>query len=157
MKSVIERLLALAGAFAVILVIGGGVASADEAYHTERLPFETLSGARVLRAGQVINSHSDGPVRYAREEYMVNGAMPNASYDVIIQVYLASACAGTPDLALTTAEILTNASGQGQASHVFIPADVAPFNPPLTVHARWVLEREGIAEYRTSCTVIHLD
>jgi hypothetical protein len=130
---------------------------ADQAYHTERLPFEAVNGDPVLRSGHVINAHSNGPIRYAREDYMVNGAAPNETYDVVIQVFFGESCEGDPNLALPTAQILTNANGQGHASHVFVPDDVAPFNPPLTVHARWVLERGGATQYETQCTVINLD
>ncbi len=157
MKSTLFALTALVVAVACTLIFGNGVAWADQAYHTERLPFMAVNGAPETRAGQVINAHSNGPVRYAREGYMVNGAAANSTYDVVIQIYFASACAGSPDLALTTAQILTDANGQGEASHVFTPADVAPFNPPLTIHARWVLQRGGSTEYQTRCTEIHLD
>jgi hypothetical protein len=88
---------------------------------------------------------------------MVNGAVPNAGYEVIIQIFFGVDCLGAPDLALPTAEILTNANGQGTASRVFTPDEVAPFGPPLSVRARWVLDREGMVEYQTNCTVINLD
>jgi hypothetical protein len=151
------RLIVLITSLALLLLIGGSAAWADQAYHTERLPFRSVGGAPELKAGHVINSHSNGPIQYAREDYMVNGARPNETYDVVIQVFLSSACTGTSDLALTTAVIETGSNGQGQAAHVFVPDDVAPFGPPLTVHAQWVLERVGAVEYETDCTVIDLD
>jgi len=154
---VTTRLSLLTGALVSVLLLGSTVVSADRAYHTERLEFEAVGGAPELGAGHVINAHSNGPIRYARETYMVNGAEPNETYDVIIQVFLGSECTGTPDVALTTEVIETGAKGQGHASHVFVPADVAPFNPPLTVHAQWVLERNGTVDYQTDCTVINLD
>jgi hypothetical protein len=154
---VITRLSLLTGALLSVLWLLSTVVSADQAYHTERLEFQPVGGANELRAGQVINAHSNGPIRYARETYMVNGAAANATYDVIIQVFFGGDCTGTPDVALTTAVIETGAKGQGHASHVFVPADVAPFNPPLTIHARWVLERNGTVDYQTRCTVINLD
>ena len=155
--NVIARLILLTIALAVMLLIGSTIASADQAYHTERLTFNAVGGAPELKAGQVINAHSNGPIQYARENYMVSGARPNQTYDVIIQVFFSSTCAGTPDLALNTAVILTGSEGQGHAAHVFTPADVAPFSPPLTVHAHWMLERDGTADYQTDCTVINLD
>jgi hypothetical protein len=151
------RLIVLITALAGLLVMGGSAAWADQAYHTERLPFAAVGGDPDLRAGHVINSHSNGPIRYAREDYMVNGARPNETYDVVIRVFLSTACTGDPDLALPTAAIETGAEGQGQAAHVFVPADVAPFGPPLTVHANWVLQRGGVTEYQTDCTTINLD
>jgi hypothetical protein len=151
------RLIVLITSLIALLLIGGSVAWADQAYRTERLPFTAVGGAPELRAGHVMNSHSNGPVQYAREDYMVNGARPNEAYDVVIQVFLSTACTGAPDLALNTAVIETGAKGQGQAAHVFVPADVAPFNPPLTVHASWILQRGGATEYQTDCTTINLD
>ncbi len=134
---VTTRLSLLTGALLSVLLLGSTVVSADQAYHTERLEFQPVGGAPDLRAGHVINAHSNGPIRYAHETYMVNGARA--------------------DVALTTAVIETGGKGQGHASHVFVPADVAPFNPPVTIHAQWVLERNGTVEYQTDCTVINLD
>jgi hypothetical protein len=88
---------------------------------------------------------------------MVNGAAPDTSYDVFIEIFFGNACEAAPDLALLTATIETDANGDGHAAHVFVPEDVAPFNPPLSVHARWVLEREGTPQYETDCTMINLD
>ena len=154
---VTTRLSLLTGTLVGVLLLGSTAVSADQAYHTERLEFKAIGGAPDLRAGHVINAHSNGPIRYAHETYMVNGARANETYDVVIQVFFGSDCTGSPDVALTTAVIETGGKGQGHASHVFVPADVAPFNPPVTIHAQWVLERNGTVDYQTRCTVINLD
>jgi len=157
MRGPFLRALALAVIAISVFFATANLALADRSYHTERLSFHALNGAPNLRDGHVINAHSNGPIRYAREGYMVNGAAPNTSYDVFIQVFFDNACESAPDLALQTATLETDANGNGHAYHVFIPADVVPFNPPLTVHARWVLEVGGTAQYETDCTVINLD
>ena len=144
-------------AIGLAIVTQNGIALADKAYHTERLTFEAVGDDPEIRAGQVINAHSNGPIRYAREEYVINGALANATYEVHILVFFGGECTDDSDLDLITAELQTGANGQGHAYHVFVPADVEPFNPPLTVNARWVLVRDGDVQYQTECTVINLD
>ena len=152
-----SRVLALAIVGVTSLLVAGGV-SADQAYHTERLTFEPVGDAPALRAGQVINAHSNGRQRYAHEQYLVNGATPNTTYQVMIEVYADPTCE-TPMFALPTALLETGANGQASANAVFVPSDVSGL-APIVVGARWVLREGDILgdiAYQTRCTVITLD
>lgn len=151
---------------AVVLVVAmgtiplaiAGTASADQAYHTERLVFEAVGGAPELRSGHVVNSHSNGPQRYAHEQYMVNGAAPNTTYQVVLEVFADSACT-SPLFPIPTTTLATGKSGQASASATFVPADVAGL-APAEVSARWQLrigDMSGAVAYQTRCTVITLD
>jgi hypothetical protein len=57
---------------------------------------------------------------------------------------------------IPTATITTNAAGNGNAFHVFTPADADGLRG-LTVGGMWVVMSGGTVAYETSCTTIHLD
>jgi hypothetical protein len=131
-------------------------ASADAVYHTERLELEPVGGAP-LRSGSVVNIHANGPNVYAREVYQLNGAAADSTYQVVLLGYLGStSCSGTPDLMVPTAVIHTNTSGNGLASFVFRPADVAGLNG-LTVGVMWQVWNGASLDYQTGCTAVTLD
>jgi hypothetical protein len=57
---------------AVLAATLAAAASADRAYHTERLALRGLNGAP--GGGMVVNAHPNGPIVYAHEIYVLNGA-----------------------------------------------------------------------------------
>ena len=102
------------------------------------------------------NIHANGPNVFAHEQYVVNGAEPDASYQVVLMVFPGdTTCASSP-ITIPTAVITTNVAGNGSAYHVFTPADAEGLHG-LTVGGKWFLVRGGTPEYTTSCEVIHLD
>jgi hypothetical protein len=128
-----------------------GAASADSVYHTERLALHGMSGAP--GTGMVVNVHANGPIVYAHEIYVLNGAVPG-SYQVTLNIFPTSlACTGE-SIAIPTAMLATNADGNGKADVKFTPADAASLRG-LTVSAYWTVA--GPATYATDCTVITLD
>src|SRR5574341_1042473 len=111
-------LTAFVGAVALLLTLSTTVV-ADQVYHSERLPLAlTDAGVFVghpeLRSGQVVNIHPNGPVNGALERYMINGALPNTGYQVVLQVFTSSICGGVPALLIPTAILETNAQGNAQ-------------------------------------------
>jgi hypothetical protein len=141
-------------ALAIAVLLGTalvGVASADSAYHTERLALHGLSGAP--GGGMVVNVHADGPVVYAHEIYVLNGAVPGA-YQVTLNIFPSSLDCTGGSLAIPTAMLATNAEGNGRADVKFTPADADGLRG-LTVSAFWTVA--GPATYATDCTVITLD
>jgi len=48
-------------------------------------------------------------VNGALERYMINGALPNTSYQVVLQVFTSTSCDGETALLLPTAILETNA------------------------------------------------
>ena len=94
-------------------------AGADAAYHASHLPLHATDSAP-LRSGFVENIHANGPTVYAHENYIVNGADTNASYQVVLSIWATNtACAGTPTLEIPTAVLTTNGAGNGSAHVVF--------------------------------------
>lgn len=137
-------------------------AIADQTYHSERLDlWRTTAGRNAghpqLRSGQVVNIHPNGPVNGALERYMINGAAANASYQVIIEVFLNHACGGSPSLSIPTALLETNGRGNAHGQAGFSHDDLIPFSG-ATVGVFWTLEDEnGVVAYRTDCTVVSID
>jgi hypothetical protein len=131
--------------------------AADQVYHSEHLVLSPVEDAP-LRTGFVENSHTNGPQIAAVERYVLNGASPNTSYQVTLQVYAFDpGCDGGGDpLAIPTAVIQTNVSGNGSAKQVFVPADSAGFEG---VHGiRWeVSVVGGSLAYETTCATVTID
>jgi hypothetical protein len=139
-----------------IAVMAGAVsAHADRAYHSGHYALSPIGGAP-LRSGFVENIHADGPNVYAHEQYVVNGAEPHTSYQVVLMIYPGDpTCASSP-ITVPTAVISTNAAGNGTARQVFTPTDADGLHG-LTVGGMWFLMNGSTVEYATSCASIHLD
>jgi hypothetical protein len=143
---------ALAG---IVVLMGAASARADGLYHSQHIALSPIGDAP-LRSGYVENIHVNGPNVYAHEQYVVNGAEPNSTYQVVLLVFpLDTTCSGSP-VTIPTASITTNAAGNGNAYHVFTPADAEGLHG-LTVGGKWILMNGNTAEYTTSCATIHLD
>ena len=149
----LARLTALA-ALAVLTVVGWAVpASADQVYHSGHYAFAP-TGGEPLRNGFVENIHPNGPNVFAHEQYVVNGARPNTTYQVWLTV--SDATCSTILFAMQTETITTNAAGNGTALHVFTPADATGLHG-LTIGGTWTLTTGGAPEYATACATIQLD
>src|SRR6266700_878572 len=130
-------------------------AAADAVYHSGHIPFAPI-GEAPLRSGFVENIHANGPNVFAHEQYVVNGAEPNTSYQVVLMIFpLDTTCTSTP-ITIPTAVINTNGAGNGSADHVFTPADADGLRG-LTVGGMWFLMNGNTVEYTTSCAAVHLD
>lgn len=147
-------ILTLAGLAAMAGAIS---ASADAVYHSEHLALSPVGNAP-LRSGFVENIHADGPNVYAHEQYVLNGAAPNSSYQVVLMVFPTdtTCSSSSTSVDIPTATITTNAAGNGNAFHVFTPADADGLHG-LTVGGMWVVMSGSTVAYETSCTTIHLD
>ena len=143
-------------ALAGIVVMAGAVsARADRVYHSQHVALSPIGGAP-LRSGFVENIHADGPNVYAHEQYVVNGAEPGTTYQVVLMIFpLDTTCSSSP-ITIPTAVITTNAAGNGSADHVFTPADADGLRG-LTIGGMWFLMNGNTAAYATSCTTVHLD
>lgn len=149
------RLAALALAALALLTLPG-IAGADQTYPTERLPLLPI-GSAPLRSGFVVNAHADGPRVYANERYVLNGALPNETYAVTLLVFPDDpACAGAV-IPIGTAELTTNAVGNGEARARFTPTDVPPELQGTTIGGLWQVSLDTVVQYATACTAIALD
>jgi hypothetical protein len=136
---------------AVLAATLAAAASADSAYHTERLQLRGLNGAP--GGGMVVNIHPNGPTVYAHEIYALNGAVAG-TYQVELHIFSTSLnCSGGSDV-IPTATIETNVHGNATADVKFTPADAAGIRG-LRLSANWTVT--GPATYVTDCTVITLD
>lgn len=78
-----KKVLAIMSVLTVfgILIIPSGIAFADQAYHTERLPIHSVNLSNYpLKHGFMINIHMDGPNNYEKKEFQLNGAKPNTEF-----------------------------------------------------------------------------
>ena len=140
----------------LVLALSAQTAFADQVYHSQHIALMPVGGAP-LRSGFVENIHVNGPTIYAHEVYVLNGAMPNSTYQVMLNGYLSSAtCSGAADLTIPTAALVTNISGDGKAQAFFHPADVAGL-APATVHIRWTVAQGGVIAYDSGCETVVLD
>jgi hypothetical protein len=138
-----------------VVALAAPVARADSVYHSAHVPFAVVGDAP-LRSGFVENIHANGPVIFAHEQYVVNGAEPNTAYDVVLLVFPGdTGCASAP-VEIGTATIMTNGAGNGTAFHVFAPSDADGLHG-LTVGGMWELRSGGVTEYATACGTIVLD
>ena len=134
---------------------------ADQAYHSERLDISVTeagddAGHPVLRHGQVVNIHPNGPVNGALERYMLSGASPDTSYTVRLDVF-GPGCEGIPSLAIPIAGSLdTNAQGTGHHQGYFSMTDLIPFSG-ATVGVMWNFVADGVDAYETECTTVVID
>jgi hypothetical protein len=146
-----RTVLVLISAVAVLALGLAGSAAADPAYHTERLALRGVGGAP--GGGMVVNVHANGPNVYAHEIYTLSHAVPG-TYQVVLNIYPGSLdCSGTP-IMLPTAEITTNAIGNGRADVKFTPEMVGELRES-TLSISWTVT--GPATYVTRCTVVTLD
>jgi hypothetical protein len=146
-----RRILVLAVVSAAALLALTTTARADQAFHTLKAPLSAVGNAP-LHSGWVSDSHANGPIIGAHEEYHVNGASPNTTYQVVIQFYPGvTGCSGGA-VAIPTASFTTNASGNGNANWVF------PGGPPAPItqnSAIWQLVGPGnVVAYQTDCQLV---
>jgi len=149
-----RRILVLAVVSAAALLALTSTAFADQAFHTLKAPLSAVGNAP-LHSGWVSDSHANGPIIGAHEEYHVNGASPNTTYQVVIQFYPGvTGCPGGA-VAVPTASFTTNVSGNGNANWVF-PG--GPRGPVTQNSAIWQLVGPGnVVAYQTDCQLVLID
>jgi len=144
-----------AATLCAFVVLNAGSAFADSVYHASHVELNPVSGAS-LRSGFVENIHANGPTVYAHEQYVLNGAAPNTTYQVVLMVFPGDPTCSSAPLTIPTATIQTNAAGNGTAYHVFRPADADGLRG-TTVGGIWTVSAGGSPDYQTGCETIVLD
>ncbi len=144
---------------ALLLVTSLSPVYADQVFHTTRLIFSltpdgTAAGLPQLKAGQVVDIHANGPKIGAIEQYMINGAEPNTSYQVVLRIF--NKCGGSFLFPIPTALLATNNLGFAHGSHLFTPVDTAPFKG-MTIGVLWTLVSGDITAYSTTCISVTID
>ena len=148
------RALALAiSAIAFAFVVPS--AAADSVYHTEHLALRPVGDAP-LRSGSVTNIKAQGPIVYAHEVYVLNGALPNETYTVTNNFHYLSPDCSDNDYPFDTAVMTTGPAGNARAEAKFAPADVAGSEGVSGVF--WTMrDSHGVVVYKTECTAVTLD
>jgi len=151
------RLFSILVALTLALGVFSGVpVRADSTFHTEQIPLMAVNGAP-LQSGFVVDIHTNGPVNYALERYVLVGAAPNTSYQVVTWVYADPGCTTTLlPFALPDAGLQTNVSGDGEAGHSISPATVQPFRG-MTLYLVWQVMMGSTVAYQTACIPVALD
>ncbi|HWE60408.1 MAG TPA: hypothetical protein VHB98_01730 [Chloroflexota bacterium] len=143
---------------AVGLVLTFGMAvpgvSADQTFHTERIPLIPVAGAP-LHQGFVVDVHANGPKIFAQERYVLVGAAPNTTYQVEIGAYPDTACTQPPLFTMPEATLVTNGAGNGEAGLTFYATQTPP--PPGTFNLQWHVLTGGTVAYQTACTAVAVD
>jgi hypothetical protein len=151
----LKKLITAAAAGALVLV---PAAFADAVFHSTHAPLSPVGGAP-LQSGFVEIIHMDGPVNFAHDNYVLNGAAPNASYTVTLHISTAgdAACAA-PFVVAPVATLDTNGSGNGKVDAVFPPALIDALGiRNSTVHVYFTLSNGGGIAYTTGCLTSQLD
>ena len=148
-----KPLVMLAGLICFGALIAVPAAFADQVFHTSHAAVHAVAGAP-LQSGFVNDIHTNGAVNSAREEYHLNGAQPNTTYEVQLLFYEDPSCAGSP-LSFTTAVLTTNGAGNGNADVTFSAGP--PNNPPLQVGIVWQFIANGAPVYATDCLQVSVD
>ena len=130
-------------------------ASADQAFHTQRIPLSAVAGAP-LQSGAVIDVHAQGPTIYAQERYVLVGAEAQTTYQVTLLVYSDPGCTALL-FPVPTATMTTNAAGNAHGKATFYPQDVQGL-ARTTYYVVWQVSVQGGAvAYRTGCVPVVLD
>jgi hypothetical protein len=130
-------------------------ASADPAFHTQRIPLSAVAGAP-LQSGAVIDIHTQGPTIYSQERYVLVGAQADTTYQVTLLVYSDPGCTALL-FPIPTATLTTNAAGNAHGKATFYPQDVQGL-PRMTYYLVWqVSVLGGAVAYRTGCIPVPLD
>jgi len=139
-----------------IVGLGALPAGADGTYRSQHIALTPIGDAP-LRTGFVENIHVNGPNVYAHENYVLNGADAEVSYQVTLSIWAANTeCSGEPTVQIDTAVLTTNVAGNGKAQAVFTPEDADGLRGG-TVSGMWTVSDGASVVYATDCQVLQLD
>jgi hypothetical protein len=151
----LKKLFAGLAVAALVLV---PAAFADAVFHSTHAQLSAVGGAP-LQSGFVEIIHINGPVNAAHDNYVLNGASPNASYTVTLHISTnADATCSAPFVVAPVATLDTNGSGNGNVDAVFPPALIDALGiHNSTVHVYFTLSNGGTVAYTTDCLTSQLD
>ena len=163
-----QRLLAVVAAAVLGVGLMVAPALADAGYHSSHIQL-LPTGGTPLRSGFVENIHVNGPEVFAREVYVLNGAQPETTYQVTLNIFvLDPSCTGSPGAVVAilwepsadrvqTAAITTNAAGNGQGGAVFRPADVPVVLRNATHGIIWTVSDASGVVFSSGCERVSID
>jgi len=136
-------------------------AFADQTFHSMRISLMAVGG-NPLANGFVIDSHANGPVTYANEEYHLNGAKPNTTFSVeylVTGAPFGTAICGSGSFPFPNgAMVTTDAYGNGNSHLAIAPSLVTGLGLHGTVLGlTWVFLDGGTPAYESACIRVALD
>lgn len=142
------------------MILGATPAFADHVYHSENLPLSSIAPGYPLNTGHVINTHTNGPVNAAIEEYLLNGAKATSTFQVVLHLQ-AGDCTGAFLFPFPNgAFVSTDASGDGHGVAKVTPEEVAAFHlhgAHLGITWFFVDTATGTAAYESACSNVIID
>ena len=143
---------------AVAALVFVPAALADAVFHSTHAQLRPVGGAP-LQSGFVEIIHMNGPVNFAHDNYVLNGASPNATYTVTLHISSGSdTSCSTPFVVAPVATLATNSSGNGEVDAVFPPALIDALGiRNSTVHVYFTLSTGAGIAYTTACLTSQLD
>jgi hypothetical protein len=156
MHARLRRRFLVAGALALLaLPVLATTASADQVFHTLHADVVPV-GSAPLHVGFVNDVHTNGVQNAAHERYVLNGALPGTTFQVTIHLFLFDPTCSTAPLAIPTATLQTNGSGNGEAKAEF------PAGPPsplagFTHGILWQFSIGSTVVYQTGCYPVTTD
>jgi hypothetical protein len=155
MRNIRHLLIALL--VALVLSVAVYPAFADDVYQSEHLALAPEAGFP-LRSGFVQNIHVNGPIVFAHENYVLNGALPDTTF--VVWFFVHPTCDYGPVAWFPTTSFSTNVAGNGKGQAIMAPEDVPPDAHGTVIGGHWELWTDGAGgrlAYSTPCTTIVLD
>jgi hypothetical protein len=134
------------------------VAFADSVFHSTHAALNPVGNAP-LQSGFVQINHANGPIVFAHDNYVLNGATPNTAYAVTLHISTAAdATCSAPFVVAPVATLTTNGTGNGQVDAVFPPALIDSLGiRNSTVHVYFTVGTGSAVAYTTGCLTSVLD
>jgi hypothetical protein len=143
-------------ALAVLMLVPA--AFADAVSHSTHADLSPVGGAP-LRSGFVQINHANGPVIFAHDNYVLNGATPDVAYTVTLHLsHAADTTCSSPFVEVPVAQLVTNGAGNGKADAVFTPELIDALGVHnSTVHVYFTVSSGSTVAYTTNCLTSQLD
>jgi hypothetical protein len=110
-----------------------------------------------LRSGFVERLPGCGRRVFARERYVLDGAVPDGDLEVQLLVHLFDPTCSNRPLLFAATPLRTNAAGNGAAELAVRLEDVPPAVRGASHGVRWEIRRGSVALYRTDCTPLEIN
>lgn len=120
------------------------------------LPFGAVDGSP-LRRGFVERLAAEGRSVFARERYVLEGAVPDQAFEVRLLVHLFDPTCSNKPVAFTSTRLVTDSVGDGSAGLTVRTEDVPPAVRGVRHGVRWEIRSGETVLYRTECTPLELN
>jgi hypothetical protein len=119
------------------------------------VPLSAINGWP-LRSGFVERLPGSGRRVFARERYVLDGAVPDGELEVQLLVHLFDPTCSNRPVPFAATPLRTDAAGNGAAELAIRPEDVPPAVRGAAHGVRWEIRRGFVVLYRTDCTPLEI-